>query len=108
MTFLSLGIETSLLTQEKDQLEYEEMVVVGDYNATTTDLGNAQKGTTDSSGNVTVNDRWVAQLEAQQELYDSQKSSLETQLKVINSEIDSYGKAVDTNIKSECKLSVSV
>ena len=101
MTFLALGIETSLLTQEKDQLEYEEIVDVGNYNAITTDLGNAQ-------GAENPNDRLIAQLEAQQELYDSKKSSIETQLKVINSEIDSYSKATDTNIKSECKLSVSV
>lgn len=101
MTFLALGIESSLLMQQKDQLEYEEMVYVGDYNEITSELGNAQ-------GATNPNDRLIAQLEAQQQLYDSYKSSIETQLKVVNAEIDSYGKATDTNIKSECKLSVSV
>lgn len=103
MTFLALGIESSLLMQEKDQLEYKEMVAVGNYNQITTALGNAQGNNDD--GHL---DHAIAQLEAQQQLYDSYKSSYETQLKVINAEIDSYGKATDTNIKSECKLSVSV
>ncbi len=50
----------------------------------------------------------MRQLEYEQELYDSQKGSIESQLKEINAEIDGLDKAVDTNIKQEGKISISV
>lgn len=102
MTFLSLNIEKSSLTMEKDQLEYQEMILSEEYNEITQELSDYL------SEDNAQEDAYSHYLEQQQELYDSRKQSIESQLKVINAEIDSYGKAVDTNIKSECKLSISV
>lgn len=97
MSFLSLAIETSCLTQEKDQLEYQEMIIVSQYDQITQDISTAAAQNLDTTS-----------LEAQQQYYDSQKSSIESQLKNINAQIEGYQKATDTNIKSECKFSVSV
>lgn len=102
MTFLALGIEKSCLQQQKDMLEFEEMVYANNYNNITEQLSSYL-----SEGGSTT-DSTACALEATQELYDSKKSAIESQLETINAELDSYDKAVQTNIKSECKLSISV
>lgn len=103
MTFLSLGIEKSCLTQEKDLLEFEEMIYTNNYNEITAELSTylGQDG-------ASTTDAQACKLQAQQELYDSKKGAIEAQLETINAELESYEKAVQTNIKSECKLSISV
>ena len=100
MTFLSLGIEKSCLTQQKDLLEFEEMSISNNLNETTEELADYLE--------LYEEDSYTASLEAQQELYDSKKASIESQLEAINAEIESYEKAVSTNVKSECKLQISV
>lgn len=101
MTFLSLNVEKSALTIEKNQLEYEEMILSNQENEITEELS-------DYLGDNNQEDAYSKYLEEQQQVYDQRKASIESQLKVLNAEIDSYDKAVDTNVKSECKLSVSV
>ncbi len=101
MAFLSLGIEKSLLVQEKDLLEYEQICYSNELNYITEEMaGLAEDDQTDSGT--------YAALESYQELYDSKKESIESRLQAINAEIDSYDKAISNNIKSECKLSISV
>lgn len=103
MTFLSLNVEKSMLTQQQDLLEYQEMCICDDINSITEQIGAYQ----DENDNGDY-DNEIASLEAYQESYDSQKASIESQLDVIKAQIDSYGKAVTNNIKSDCKLSISV
>ena len=102
MGFLSLNIEKSSLITQKNDLEYQEMILSQQENDITAELSDylSQEGAEE--------DAYSKSLEADQQLYDSKKASIESQLKLINGEIDGYDKAVDTNIKSECKLQVSV
>lgn len=102
MTFISLGIEKSCLGIEKDQLEYQLLVATGNYNYVTSEMADLSKD------NVETDTPEYQELESYQELYDSQKEALDSQLEVINAEIDSYEKAKSGNIKSECKLNLSV
>ncbi len=103
MTFLSLSIEKESLTMEKSMLEYQEMVLSNHLNTVTGQLSDYLCANENSS-----EDSYAQSLQAQQQLYDSQKGSMESKLKVLNAEIESYDKAITTNIKSECKLSLSV
>lgn len=103
MTFLSLNIEKSYLTIEKTQLEYEEMVISNQLNTTTEELTDYL-----SEDDADSDSAYAQALENQQEQYDTQKESIESQLKAINTEIESYEKTVETNVKSECKLNISV
>lgn len=101
MAFISLNVDSQVLTQEQNLCEYKLMVNSSYYRQVTAELqdylseDNAQE------------DAYSASLEAAQELYDSEKESLESQLEVINAQIESYGKAVTSNVKSECKFSIS-
>lgn len=107
MTFLSLAIEKSSLTTQKSQLEFQEMMLSEELNQTEEAMQELVNSNEDDDVDVEDTAEYKL-LEMMDEQYNSQKDSLESQLSTINAEIESYGKAVDTNIKSECKLSISV
>lgn len=102
MTFLSLAIEKNCLTQEKDLLEYQEMCYSSEYNQVTEEMGQYQNENTDGRY-----DNAIASLESYQEFYDNKKGTIESQLKVINNEIEGYDKAVTNNVKNECSFKLS-
>lgn len=102
MTFLALDSQKMFMTQQKSQLEYQETVLSSNIQLITKNLADL------AAADVDMEDSRVKKLEYYQEMYEQQQGSIESQLKVINSEIESFDKAVTTNIKSECKFSISV
>ena len=126
MTFLALNMNTCFLISQKSDLEFEEMTISNQYNEITQEMGEREQQlsnaktttvTTTSTGSTTTtvstgatsldNDGELQYLKSQQSYYANKKNSLESQLKVISAELESYQKTVDTNIKNECKLSIS-
>lgn len=103
MTFLALNIDKSYLIQEKADLEYQEMTITNEYNYVTSELADYA-----SNEKNDMESAYAKALENYQKLYDSQRQAIESKLEVINAEIESFGKAVSNNIKSECKLNISV
>lgn len=103
MAFLALAIESSSLILQKNQLEYQELILTEQLNQVTTEESDYLAENEDAS----ADDAYYRYLENIQEQVDSQKASIESRLKAINAELDSYNKAVDNNIKNECKLSIS-
>lgn len=102
MTFMVLTMEKSYLVTQKTQLEYQQLVATNNYNYVTSQLtALASNEKTDTESNA------FKQLEYQQETFNTQKESIDSQLRVINAEVDNYQKAIDANIKSECKLNIS-
>ena len=102
MTFLSLNIEKNCLVQQKNFLEYQEMIYSSQYNEVTEEMTEYLTANEDGSY-----DNVIAALQSEQQIYDAKKNSIESQLEVINAEIDGYSKAVTNNIKSTCKLTLS-
>lgn len=107
MTFLALSIDKCSLIQQRDLLQYQEMVLNQDLNRITQEMSDITSEHTGDEDYDPDSDLEMKQLQYQQQIYDSEKESLETQLKELNSEIDSYGKAVETNIKSDCAFKIS-
>lgn len=103
MTFMALTMQKSYLITQKTQLEYQQMVATNNYNYVTSELT-----TLAGDDNTDMESNSVKQLEYYQEMYSTTKESIDSQLKVINTELDSYQKAIENNVKSECKLSISV
>ncbi len=99
MAFMVLSIQKSMLVQEQSQLEYQETVASSKYEYVTSALSTLENADAESNE--------VKQLEAYQELYKSQQTQIESRLKVIENQISSYDKAVDTNIKNDCKFSIT-
>lgn len=108
MTFLALNIDKSYLIHEKSDLEYQEMIITNEYNYVTDAMSDYATEASQGGSNKSVDDATMAALQAQQQLFDSQKKAIESKLEVINAEVESFTKAVSTNIKSECKLNISV
>jgi len=102
MTFLSLSIENSCMTQQKAVLDFQDSCLGIEENQITEEMGDytAKGGKT--------SDSTYCSLEAYQEVYSNQKASIESQLEAINAQLETYQKSIETNVKSECKLSVSV
>jgi len=107
MTFLALNTSTCYLIREKSGLEYNEMVAVNNYDMILDKMTSYLSENTPQNPRLATDPAYVS-LQTQQQAYDSDKSQIESKLKVINAEIEGYQKAVETNIKSECKLSISV
>lgn len=108
MTFIDLNVDKNSLIMQRDQLQYQEMILSEDLNSITRQMSDI---TQEHSGDADYNpdtDLELKALEYEQEIYDSQKGSIESQLKELNSEIEGFDKAVDTNIKQSCKISISV
>jgi len=103
MTFLALNIDKSYLIQEKSELQFQELSITNQYNYVTEEL--ADYASDDSND---MDSPKAKALQNFQQLYDSQRGAIESKLQVINSEIEGFEKATSTNIKSECKLSISV
>ena len=103
MTFMALTMQKGYLVTQKSQLEYQQLVATNNYNYVTSQLT-----TLAADDNTDMESNSVKQLEYYQEMYDTQKESIDSQLKVINTELESYQKAIENNVKTECKLSVSV
>ena len=108
MTFIDLNVDKCSLIQQKDRLQYRLMILSEDLNSITREMSDITQEHSGDEEYDPDSDLDLRQLEYEQELYDSQKGSIESQLKEINAEIDGLDKAVDTNIKQEGKISISV
>lgn len=108
MTYIDLNVDKSSLIIQRDQLQYREMILSEDLNSITREMADITEEHSGDDEYDPDSDLEMKQLEYEQQLYDSQKASLETQLKELNAEIDGFDKAVDTNIKQSGKISISV
>lgn len=108
MTYIDLNVDKSSLITQRDQLQYREMILSEQINSKTRQMADITEEHSGDDKYDPDKDMEMKQLEYDNELYDSQKASIETQLKELNAEIDGFDKAVDTNIKQEGKISISV
>lgn len=102
MAFLTLSIEKSAMTIEKTQLEYQQMVLQGQYDDVLTEMTTYLQ-----DDDADTESAHLEELKTMQEYYDNQKSSVESRLTLLNQEIESYDKVVGENIKNTCKLTYS-
>lgn len=100
MTFLAIDSQKMFMMQEKSELEYQEVVYSSNLQTITQNLADLSAAGCDMESNE------VQELQYYQQLYEQRQASIESQLKVLNSEIESFDKTVTNNIKSECKLNM--
>ncbi|MFA7659007.1 MAG: hypothetical protein WCY19_06210 [Candidatus Gastranaerophilaceae bacterium] len=117
MTFLALNVNTCFLIRQKSELEFQEMTLSNEYDSITQELStylqekngsNSGSGSGSTNSTSLENDTQYQYLQSEQQYYETEKSSIESQLKVINAEVESFQKTVEANVKSECKLNISV
>lgn len=130
MTFLALNINATFLMSQKSDLELEELKYSNKYNEIVQEMAQYESSKSDgtsssgsgsgcnftdftnyedsSSSDSSSDDAYLESLAAEEKYYESKKAAIESQLKVINNELESYQKAIETNIKSECSFKISV
>lgn len=107
MTYICLGIDKISNIQDKNLLTYQEMILNMDLNRITQKMSDI---TAEHSGDDDYDpdtDADMRELQYQQQIYDSEKEAIETQLKELSGMIDSEGKALDQNVKSETTFKIS-
>lgn len=135
MTFLALNINATFLMSQKSDLELEEMKFGNKYDEIVQEMSQYEESKSNSSSSSSSSgtscgyndftsyeeddsssssssssddDPYLASLAAQEKYYESKKATIESQLKVINNELESYQKAIENNVKSECAFKISV
>lgn len=73
-----------------------------------TDYSSDDSDSSDSTSSSSSDDPYLEYLSQQEKYYEAKKAEIESQLKVINNELESYQKAIENNIKSECAFKISV
>ena len=101
MTSLALSCVRADLVGQKSSLEFQQMVYSNQLNDLTSKLAQLSESGADMDSSP------VRALEEWQKLYEQKQASIESQLKSINEQITNYGKAIDTNIKNDFKLSLT-
>lgn len=94
MTFLALDMNKNFLVMQKSQFEYQQCIASSNQQYVTSKLAGLPPETDMES-------QYVQMLQYQQQLYDQQLSAIESQLKVINAQIDNYNKAIGDNAKKD-------
>lgn len=105
--YICLGIDKISNIQDKNLLQFQEMILNMDLNRITQQMSDI---TEEHSGDSNYNpdtDLNMKELQYEQQIYDSEKEAIETQLKELSATIDSEGKAVDQNIKDSTGFKIS-
>lgn len=105
MAISALISDKTFLIQHKNDLEYELICATDKYNYATESLSDLSA---DSSETADTESPEYKAIQYEQQYWDSKKESYDSQLEIINAEIESYDKAVQTNVKSECSFTISV
>lgn len=105
MTFLALDVQKNYMISQRSSLEFQQICNSSNLQMVTQTLSNL--AAQDSDGNV-MESAGAQRLQYLQQMYDQVQTSIESQLKSLNAQIESFQKAVDTNIKNDCKLNISV
>lgn len=104
MTFISLDVQKNYMILQKSTLEYQELVVQDNKQYAETQMANEQAVLTAKGTPMDTTSYAYMQYQIKDQAYDQQIASIESQLKTLNANIESFGKVIENNIKDECKL----
>ena len=110
MTFLAIDAQKSLFTLQKSQVEFEQMLILNQVNwctkqmNTITQTYNEMYG--DDSDMDPSEDPYFIELEQMEEQLQTRKSNLDSQITLLNEEINSCKTMANNNIKQSCGLNL--
>ena len=106
MTYIALDVQKNYMMLQKSTLEFSELTVQDQKQYAETQMANQQSILTAKGTPMDTTSAAYMQYQIADQAFDQQIASIETQLKTLNANIESFQKVVDTNIKSECKLNL--
>ncbi len=102
MSFLALDAQKSLLTLQRNQLQLELMQNMSAANLVTKEMQVIMKSNPDGY-DTDANYLYYEQMD---EMYSTEKDSIESQITAIDNEISSLKTMVTNNIKNTCSLNL--
>ncbi len=107
MTFLSIDAQKSLFTLQKSQLEFEQMLILNQVNWCSKQMNYVtQQYAGVDDGPDLEDDPYYIELQQMEEQLQTRKSNLDTQISLMNEEINSSKTMINNNIKSSCGLNL--
>lgn len=106
MTFLAIDAQKNLFTLQKSQLQYEQTIVMSRCNYVTKQMGEiAQYYDDDSDSDLEDDPQYIA-LQREESYLETRQDSLDSQISLLDNEINSIKNLVTNNIKSSCQLNL--
>lgn len=105
MTFLAIDAQKNLFTLQKSQLQFERTLVMSRANYITKQMGYRAQELEDKEIN-TDDDPTYIQLQQEESYLETRQDSLDSQISLMNDEINSLKTLVQNNIKSSCTLNL--
>lgn len=106
MTFLALDSQKSLFTIQRNQLAFEQTLVMNQANWVSKQMGAMAQDSSDDSDYELESDPVYITLKQQEDYLTTRQKALDQQLQLIDAEINSMKTMVQNNIKSSCTLNL--
>ncbi len=107
MTFLAMDAQKSLFTLQKNQLQFEQMLILNQVNWCTKEQNLiTQRYNNELPDEDPSEDPYFIELQQMSEQLETRKSNLDDQITLLNEEINSCKTLVNNNIKQSCGLNL--
>ncbi len=111
MTFLAIDAQKSLFTLQKSQVEFEQMLILNQVNWCTKQMNTITQTYNEMYGDDTDapqadEDPYFIELQQMEEQLQTRKSNLDSQITLLNEEINSCKTMTNNNIKQACGLNL--
>lgn len=107
MTFLAIDSQKSLFTLQKNQLQFEQTLVMNQANWVSKEMGYvSQQYDEEGSSGELEDDPYYITLQQQEEYLTTRQDTLDTQINLLDNEISSMKQLVTNNIKNSCALNL--
>ena len=103
MSFLAVDAQKSLFILQRNQLQYEQTLVMNEANWISKEMGYYANEMEDQDLD---NDPNYIQLQQTEEYLESRQDTLDSQIQLLDNEISSLKTMVNNNIKNSCGLNL--
>lgn len=107
MSFLAVDAQKSLFTLQRNQLQFEQTLIMNQANWTSKEMARYADDMQDQDNNYDLDDDpYYVSLQKTEEYLESRQDSLDSQIQLLDNEISSMKTMVNNNIKNSCGLNL--
>ena len=111
MSFLAVASQKSLFILQRNQLQYEQTLIMSTANRVTRQMSDyaneANRRAEEEDGTVDLDsDPYYIELQRTEEFLEARQDALDSQINLLDNEINTMGTMVNNNIKSSCTLNL--
>ena len=106
MSFLAVDAQKSLFTLQRNQLQYEQTIVMSEANSVSRQMSAYANEMDDEEDWNMDDDPYYQELQRMEESLETEQDSLDTQIQLLDNEISSLKTMVNNNIKNSCGLNL--